>query len=85
MVVHSGDTIPEQVVPFLVGSGLRVVMNAAFFKRTWLLWCGFASLVAGYLLLASGDISAAPLLLVIGYCVCFPLFLWRSFRRESGE
>ena len=33
------------------------------------------SLVAGYWLLALGSTTAAPLLLVLGYCVLFPLGL----------
>jgi hypothetical protein len=44
---------------------------------------GFVSLVLGYVLLAAGDISAAPLLLVAGYCVFIPLYLYRSFRGKS--
>ena len=34
-----------------------------------------ASLVAGYVLLASGSTTLAPILLVLGYCVLFPLGL----------
>ncbi len=34
---------------------------------------GFACLVAGYALLAQGSITAAPLLLVLGYVVLLPL------------
>lgn len=34
---------------------------------------GLAALVAGYWLLAGGDITAAPLLLVLGYVVLLPL------------
>ncbi len=34
-----------------------------------------ASLVAGYVLLAGGSIVLAPILLVVGYCVLFPLGL----------
>jgi len=57
----------------------------AFFKRTWLLWSALVAVVVGYILLASGDITAAPLLLVLGYCLLLPLFLWFSFRGRSGE
>jgi hypothetical protein len=63
---------------------LRTVMTA-FLKRTILLWCALALLVLGSFLLATGDMTASPLLLVCGYCVLLPLFLWRSFRRGSGE
>ena len=34
---------------------------------------GLLSLVVGYWLLAGGSITAAPLLLVLGYVVLFPL------------
>ncbi len=33
------------------------------------------SLVLGYVLLAGGSTTAAPILLVLGYCVLFPLGL----------
>jgi hypothetical protein len=33
------------------------------------------SLGVGYILLAKGDITVAPVLLVLGYCVLFPLGL----------
>jgi len=46
---------------------------------------GFATIVAGYALLAGGDITVAPLLLVLGYCVLIPLFLLRSFLQGKGE
>ena len=34
-----------------------------------------ASLVGGYILLAGGSTTLAPVLLVLGYCVLFPLGL----------
>ncbi|HXF96046.1 MAG TPA: hypothetical protein VNI61_08065 [Gemmatimonadales bacterium] len=34
-----------------------------------------ASLTAGYWLLAQGSTTAAPILLVLGYCVFFPVGL----------
>ena len=46
---------------------------------------GFAAIVAGYVLLAGGDITFAPLLLVLGYCFIIPLFLLRSFLQGKGE
>jgi membrane protein implicated in regulation of membrane protease activity len=57
----------------------------AFLQRTYLLWTALAAIVLGYFLLGSGDITAAPLLLVAGYCILVPLFLWRAFRDGSGE
>lgn len=40
-----------------------------------LLVAAFLCLVAGYLLLAQGSTGLAPVLLVLGYCVLFPLGL----------
>jgi hypothetical protein len=45
---------------------------------------GGVAIVLGFVLLAAGDITAAPLLLVGGYCVCVPLYLYRMFRRGMG-
>lgn len=42
-------------------------------KNLALLAAGALSLVAGYLLLASGSTSPAAVLLVLGYCVLLPL------------
>ena len=36
---------------------------------------GMASIVLGYVMLALGDISISPILLVVGYCVLIPLSL----------
>lgn len=40
-----------------------------------LLVAAVACLVIGYVLLAQGSTGAAPILLVLGYCVLFPLGL----------
>ncbi len=40
-----------------------------------LLGSAAVALVAGYVLLASGSVTAAPILLVLGYCVLLPLGL----------
>ena len=43
-------------------------------RRNLLLLAGAAgSLVVGYSLLVAGSVSAAAVLLVVGYCVLFPL------------
>ena len=34
---------------------------------------GFVAIVAGFVLMAVNDITLAPLLLVLGYCVLVPL------------
>ena len=47
-----------------------------FRRRNYLLLGGaLAAVGVGYLLLRSGDTTLAPLLLVLGYCVLFPLGL----------
>jgi hypothetical protein len=40
-----------------------------------LLGAALLSLTAGYFLLSTGDTAFAPVLLVAGYCVLFPLGL----------
>jgi hypothetical protein len=40
-----------------------------------LLGAAVLSLAAGYVLLSQGDTAVAPILLVLGYCVLFPLGL----------
>jgi hypothetical protein len=43
-------------------------------KFRWKLFiAGLASIGVGYILLAIGDITVAPVLLVLGYCVLVPL------------
>lgn len=54
-------------------------------KKTWLLWAGLAAIVLGFVTLAGGMLTMGPLLLVGGYCVLLPFFLWRSFRDSVGE
>lgn len=56
-----------------------------FLRKTWLLWTAFAAIIVGFLTLGAGMLSTGPLLLVLGYCVLLPFFLWRSFRRSVGE
>ena len=51
-----------------------------------LLALGVAALVAGYLALARGSITLAPILLVTGYCGLIPAsLLWRVRGDGSGE
>jgi len=56
-----------------------------FFKKNALFWLALVVIAVGYVLLGRGDITGAPLLLVTGYCVLLPLFIWRSFRSGTGE
>ena len=51
-----------------------------------LLGLGVAALVVGYLALAKGSTTLAPILLVAGYCGFIPAsLLWRGHLEQSGE
>jgi hypothetical protein len=58
-------------------------------RNALMLFGGIVVIVIGYLLLGRGSITAAPLLLVLGYCVVVPLsiILWvkRSENSSQGE
>ena len=56
-----------------------------FLRKTWLLWLTGLLICIGFLTLAAGHLSVGPILLVVGYCVLLPLFLWRSFQKGVGE
>ncbi|MDD5719103.1 MAG: hypothetical protein RBT60_07230 [Candidatus Krumholzibacteria bacterium] len=56
-----------------------------FRSHLWLLIVGLLAIVAGYVLLAAQRLSWGPSLLVAGYCVVLPLFIWRLFRQGVGE
>lgn len=48
--------------------------NVKSHKFKWKLFgAGMAAIVVGYVLLALNDITVAPVLLVLGYCVLIPL------------
>ncbi len=53
-------------------------------KHPWLV-TGVTAILAGYVLLARGDVTAAPLLLVVGYCILIPVYLLRNILDRSGE
>lgn len=54
-------------------------------RKTWVLWASLALIVVGFITLDAGRLSIGPLLLVAGYCLGLPVFLWQSFRRSLGE
>ena len=61
-------------------------------RNVLMLFAGIVIIVIGYFLLGRGSITAAPLLLVLGYCVVVPLsiILWvkttdSSNQGEAGE
>jgi uncharacterized membrane protein HdeD (DUF308 family) len=53
--------------------GIRMEKVRKF--RKWILGAGLVSIVIGYILLGQGSISAAPALLVLGYCILVPVAL----------
>ena len=45
-----------------------------FGKKNWMiLGAALASIILGFIALASGSITLAPILLVLGYCVLIPV------------
>jgi hypothetical protein len=51
-----------------------VVAGPDFDKRNYtILGAGIILIVLGFILLATGDITISPILLVLGYCVVIPL------------
>jgi hypothetical protein len=61
-------------------------------RNVLMLFAGIVIIAVGYFLLGRGSITAAPLLLVLGYCVVVPLsiILWvkrpdTDSQREAGE
>ena len=54
-------------------------------RRNWLLVAALAAILLGYVLLDAGRLSMGPLLLVGGYCLLLPFYLWTGFRRRVGE
>jgi hypothetical protein len=42
-------------------------------RNIGLLGSGLAAVAVGFLLLSQGDVTLAPILLVVGYCVLIPL------------
>ena len=79
--------LPARVMKSAAGDlkGGSIGLALAFLKRTFLFWTSLVLIAVGFVLLGSGEITAAPLLLVTGYCILLPLFLWRSFRKKPGE
>lgn len=52
----------------------ELVLDVKFKKKNILMFgIGLVFVIIGFILLAAGDIVAAPILLVVGYLVFFPL------------
>jgi len=57
-----------------------------FARANWMLFLtALAVIIVGYLFLAAGSITLAPLLLVVGYCVLVPLAIIYRPRSQTGQ
>jgi uncharacterized membrane protein HdeD (DUF308 family) len=57
-----------------------------FGKKNWMiLGAALASIVLGFIALASGSITLAPILLVLGYCVLIPIGIMIKDRPADSE
>jgi len=56
-----------------------------FLKNNILLWISLLAILAGFGTLKAGMLSVGPILLVVGYCVGLPFYIWRSFQKSVGE
>ena len=54
-------------------------------KKFWLLWTALGAVILGFITLTAGMLTIGPVMLVLGYCVLLPFFLWRSFQESVGE
>jgi hypothetical protein len=56
-----------------------------FTKENYILMgAALAAIIFGYILLGSGSITMAPILLVLGYCVLFPVgIIWGGRKRKD--
>ena len=57
-----------------------------FTRQNYLLMgAGLLAIIVGYISLGSGSITLAPILLVLGYCVLFPLgIIWGGRNSKGG-
>lgn len=57
-----------------------------FGKRNYTWFCiGIVTIVIGYISLAMGSITLAPILLVAGYCVIIPISIIMSGEKKKKE
>jgi uncharacterized membrane protein HdeD (DUF308 family) len=54
-------------------------------KNYYIFLAGLAAIVVGYIALAQGSITLAPILLVLGYCVIVPVAILYRDRRNAGS
>lgn len=57
----------------------------AWLNKFGILSAALLAIVTGFIALDAGKLSIGPLLLVSGYCVLLPFYLWRGFRKSVGE
>ena len=64
----------------------RKIEQPLFGKRNWIvLGSGLGAIILGFITLASGSITLAPILLVLGYCVLLPVgIMIRDKDKESN-
>jgi uncharacterized membrane protein HdeD (DUF308 family) len=64
----------------------RAAEQTTFGKRNWMvLGAGLAAIVLGFIALASGSITLAPILLVLGYCVLIPVGIMIKDKETNTE
>ena len=57
-----------------------------FGRKNYIMFAvAIAVCILGFILLASGDITLAPVLLVLGYCVLMPIAIWVKGRPDEEE
>ncbi len=57
-----------------------------FGRKNWIvLGSALASIILGFIALASGSITLAPILLVLGYCVLIPVGIMIKDKPGDGE
>jgi|WetSurMetagenome_2_1015567.scaffolds.fasta_scaffold1115506_1 uncharacterized membrane protein HdeD (DUF308 family) len=64
----------------------RKIEEQVFGKRNWMiLGSGVGAIIIGFIALASGSITLAPILLVLGYCVLIPIGIMIRDKNEESK
>jgi len=65
----------------------KVKRGLPFGRQNYLLMgAGLVAIIIGYIALGSGSITLAPILLVLGYCVLFPLgIIWGGHKDKVED
>lgn len=84
--VRPASRVNPQVRRALHGEAVRHEPLLAFGRTNYLLLAGGVLAAAlGFLLLARGDVSVAPVLIVLGYCGLIPLGIEWTRRARGGS